>query len=71
MTQANFQIIPTGSDYRLEPLTDMACSLAIHCRRHGNNLIYPTLVAAEGARCRMDIAIENRNGRPWATFERR
>ena len=67
---SHFKVIPTGSDYRLEPLTDMACSLAVHCRKHGDNLTYPTLDAAEEARRRMDIAIENRGGRPWRCIGR-
>ena len=67
----HFQIIPTGSDYRLEPLTDMACSLTGHCRRHGDNLTYPTPGAAEEARCRMNTAIANRDGRPWSLHKKR
>ncbi len=67
----HFKIIPTGSDYRLEPLTDMACSLTVHCRRHGDNLTYPTLAAAEEARCWMNTAIANRGGRPWAVAKER
>jgi len=66
---ANFQIVSTGQDYRLEPLTDMACSLAAHCRRHGDSLVYPTAAAASEAARYMEHAIVNRRGRPWAIIK--
>ena len=66
----HFQFIPTGSDYRRDPLADRACRFVAHCRKHGDNLTYPTLDAAEEARRRMDIAIENRGGRPWRCIGR-
>ncbi len=71
MKTNNFQIISTGTDYCLEPLTDMACSLAVHCRKHGDNLMYPTLAAAEEAVQQMDVAIANRHGQSWTAYSER
>lgn len=66
----HFAIVPTGAAHCVEPLTDMARSLVRHCKSHGENLTYPTRAGAEEAVWRMESAIDNRGGIPWANFKR-
>ncbi|WP_425057650.1 hypothetical protein SCACP_21700 [Sporomusa carbonis] len=64
----NFKIVPTGAEFRVEPITDIGRSLAAHCRSHGENLTYPTHAGAEEAARQMETAIVNRHGRLWAVY---
>lgn len=63
----NFEIVPAGDEFRIDPVSDMAKSLVTHCKYPGN-FIYPTPAGAEAAIAHMDQAIVNRRGRPWMRF---
>lgn len=42
--------------------------LVVHCRKHGDELMYPTQAGAEEAARRMEQAMLNRGGRAWVAF---
>jgi hypothetical protein len=63
----NFEIIPAGDEFRIDPISDMAKSLVAHCR-YTDNFLHPTYDGALSAIAHMDQAIENRQGRPWMSF---